>query len=59
MMAVPSCHLGDLLVADRADSLLFFPGLYNLAFSLKVIDHLYTETFFKIYLLFRVKWIGS
>src|SRR5450755_407694 len=48
MMAVPSGDLGDLLVADRAESSLFFPEREQPAFSFERCLHANIETFLKV-----------
>src|SRR5450755_786050 len=48
MMAVPSGNLGDLLVADRAESFLLFPEREQPAFSFERCLHANIETFLKV-----------
>lgn len=47
-MAVPSSNLGDLLVADRAESFLLFPEREQPAFSFERCLHANIETFLKV-----------
>ena len=47
-MAVPSCDLGDLLVADRAESPLLFPEREQPAFSFERCLHANIEAFLKV-----------
>ena len=49
MMIVPSCEFGDLLLADRANSFLFFPEGDQLPFPFKIVYHLHAKAFFKIH----------
>ena len=57
-MAVPSSDLGDLLVADRAESSLFFPEGEQPAFSFERCLHANIETFLKVAFPFWVVWVG-
>ena len=47
-MAVPPCNLGDLLIADQAESSLLFPESQQPAFSLERCLHANIETFLKV-----------
>ena len=47
MMAMPTCDLGDLLVADWAESSLFFPEGKQPVFPFEGRCHFNVETFFK------------
>src|SRR3989441_4197149 len=58
MMAVPARDLGDLLVADWAESSLFFPQGKQPVFPLKSRCHLNVETFFKVAFPCRVIRVG-
>ena len=57
-MAVPSCNLGDLLVADRAESSLLFPKSEQPAFPLERRLHANIETFLKVAFPLWVIWVG-
>ena len=57
-MAVPSADLGDLLVADRAESSLLFPEREQPAFPFERCLHANIETFLKVAFPFWVVWIG-
>ena len=57
-MAVPSADLGDLLVADRAESSLLFPEREQPAFPFEHCLHANIETFLKVAFPFWVVWIG-
>src|SRR5215472_8476163 len=48
VVVVPAGETGDLLLADRTDSFLFFPEGNPLVFPLEVLRHLDTEAFFKV-----------
>ena len=48
MMAVPARDLGDLLVADGAESCLFFPEVVQPVFPFEGRCHVNVEPFFKI-----------
>ena len=48
VVVVPSCHLRDRLVTDRARAALLFPKVGQGASSLQGLCHLYTEAFFQI-----------
>lgn len=56
MVVVPSCELGDLLLADWTESLLLFPEGDQLPFPFEIVYHLDAETFFKV--LFPSRIIG-
>src|SRR2546425_5004442 len=58
MMAVPARDLGDLLVADWAESSLFFPQGKQPVFPLEGRCHLNVETFFKVAFPCRVIRVG-
>ena len=47
-MAVPSGHLGNLLVTDRTEASLFLPELDEPAFPLEPCGHVNVETFLEI-----------
>ena len=57
-MAVPSADLGDLLVADRAESSLLFPEREQPAFPFERCLHANIETFLKVAFPFWVVWVG-
>src|SRR5713101_6773118 len=59
MMAVPASALGDLLVADRTESFLFFPEGMQPVFAFEGRCHLNVETFFKVAFPCRVIRVGS
>jgi hypothetical protein len=48
MMAVPSCNFGDLLVANRAESLLLLPQVDEPSFPFEPGHHLNIQAFLKI-----------
>ena len=54
MMVVPSGQCRDLLAADRADALLRFPELVQVASSPQVGFHLHTKTVLEVHLPLRV-----
>ena len=58
VMVVPACEVGDLLLADRTDSFLFFPEGNQLVFPLEVLCHLDTEAVFKVRFPGRVVGVG-
>jgi hypothetical protein len=57
-MAVPSGDLGDLLIADRAESSLLFPESKQPAFSLERCLHANIETLLKVAFPCWVVWVG-
>ena len=57
-MAVPSTDLGDLLVADWAESSLLFPEREQPAFSLERCLHANIESLLKVAFPCEVVWIG-
>src|SRR5260370_32089390 len=57
-MAMPSGNLGDLLVADRAESSLLFPESEQPAFSFERCLHANIEAFLKVAFPRRVVWVG-
>ena len=57
-MAVPASDLGDLLVADWAESFLFFPEGMQPVFAFEGRCHLNVETFFKVAFPCQVIRIG-
>src|SRR5262249_6436356 len=48
MVAVPSCESGDLLLADRAKTVLLFPEGKQLSFPLEMVYHFDAQAFFKV-----------
>ena len=59
MMAVPSSDLGDLLVADWAESVpVLSRGVCNQCFPFRVRCHLNVEAFFKVAFPCRVIRVG-
>src|SRR5258708_5868010 len=58
MVAVPPGNLGDSLVAQRADPVLFLPERQEASFPGQVPFHFHVETFLKVGFPFRVKWVG-
>ena len=58
MMAMPTCDLGDLLVADWAESSLFFPEGKQPVFPFERRCHVNVKTFFKIAFPCRVIRVG-
>src|SRR5258708_9236733 len=57
-MTMPSCALGDLLVADWAKSSLIFPESEHPAFPFERCLHANIETFLKVALPLWVIWVG-
>ncbi len=57
-MAMPSGDLGDLLIADRAESSLLFPESKQPAFSLERCLHANIETLLKVAFPCWVVWVG-
>ena len=57
-MAVPASDLGDLLVADWAESSLFFPEGMQPVFPFERRCHVNVETFFKVAFPCRVIRVG-
>ena len=58
MMAMPSCNLGDLLVANGTETVLFLPEVAQPPPPLESGFHLHIEAFFKIRLPGRIVRIG-
>ena len=54
MMAMPSCELGNLTGAKRAEASLLFPEIEQSPLSFQVMYHLYVKPFFKVHFPFRV-----
>src|SRR5919108_2204598 len=50
MMVVPSCESGDLLVADRTETVLVFPQGQQLPSAFEGVCHLHAEAFFEVHL---------
>ncbi len=50
VMAMPARELGDLLSADRAESILLPPKVQQLFSALEVVGHFDTESVFKVHL---------
>ncbi len=48
MVVVPSCEFGDLLLADRTETVLFFPEGAQLSFPFEIVHHLDAEAFFEV-----------
>src|SRR5260370_18925784 len=48
MMAMPSCEIGDLLLAMWAESLLFFPEVYQFSSFPEIVFHLEIEAFLEV-----------
>src|SRR5229473_2844375 len=57
VVVVPSRYLGDLLLAHRTYSFLFFPEVTQLPSSREVLCHFDAEAFFKIHFPFRVEGV--
>jgi hypothetical protein len=57
-MVVPSREFGDFLVADWAETRLFFPQAKQLPSPLEVIDHFHAEVFLKVEFPGRVIGVG-
>src|SRR5438045_9080848 len=57
-MTMPSSDFGDLLVADRAESPLFFPEVQEPAFSFERADHLHIKPFLEVGFPGRIVRIG-
>src|ERR671922_1437925 len=49
MMVVPSCESGDLLVADRTETVLVFPQGQQLPSAFEGVCHLHAEAFFEVH----------
>src|SRR5260370_34192325 len=58
VVVVPSRYLGDLLLAHRTYSFLFFPEVTQLPPSREVLCHFDAEAFFKIHFPFRVAGVS-
>ncbi len=58
VVIVPTSELGDFLLTDRTDAVLFFPKMEQLAALPEVIDHFDAEAFFKIELPGGVIGVG-
>ena len=58
VMAMPSCEGGNLLVADRTETLLFSPELEQLSSAFQLAGHLESQTLLKVLLPGRVIRIG-
>ena len=58
MVVVPSCELGDLLLADWTESLLLFPEGKQLPFPFEIVYHLDAEAFFKVLFPGGIVWVG-
>src|SRR6266511_1522310 len=58
VMVVPSRQLGDFLVAQRADTPLFFPDLQQLPSSAEFVCHFEAQALFKVDFPRRVIRIG-
>ena len=54
MVVVPTREFGDLLVADGAEAVLFFPEAKQLSPTFQVIYHLHAEAFFEVEFPLRV-----
>src|SRR5713101_3324386 len=57
MMVMPSCDLGDFLLAHRAYPVLFLPQMSQLSSSRQVPCHFDAEAFLKVHLPCRVKGV--
>src|SRR5436309_4089568 len=58
MMAVPPGNLGDALVAQRTDPVLFLPERQEASFSGQVPFHFHVEAFLKVRFPGRIKGVG-
>ena len=58
MMAVPPGNLGDALVAQQTEPVLFLPERQEVSFSGQVSFHFHVETFLKVRFPGRIKWVG-
>src|SRR5258708_38192804 len=58
VMVMPSRQLGDFLVADGADTVLFFPQVKQLSSLSEVVSHFEAKSFLKIDFPIRVIGIG-
>ena len=56
-MAMPSCHFGNVAVAERAEATLLFPEREQLSFPFQVVCHFHIETLFKVGLPFGIVWV--
>ncbi len=58
VVIVPTGELGDFLLTDRTDAVLFFPKMEQLAALPEIIDHFDAEAFFKIEFPGRIVGVG-
>ncbi len=58
VMAMPSCEGGNLLVADRTETMLFPPEMEQLSSPFQLAGHLEPQTLLKVLLPGRVIRIG-
>src|SRR5690349_11897609 len=58
VMIVPTGECGDFLVADRAETVLFFPQAKQWPPTLEVLDHLDAEAFLEVEFPLRVIRVG-
>jgi hypothetical protein len=58
MMVVPSRESGDLLAANRTETVLVFPQVQQLPSAFESVRHLHAEAFFKVHFPLRVIRIG-
>ena len=49
VMVVPSCESGDLLVANRTETVLVFPQVQQLPATFEGVCHLHAEAFFEVH----------
>jgi hypothetical protein len=54
VMVVPSCESGDLLVANRTETVLVFPQVQQLPAAFEGVCHLHAEAFFEVHFPLRV-----
>jgi hypothetical protein len=54
MMVMPSRQSGDLLVADRTETLLLFPQIQQLPSTFQGLYHFHAEAFFEVHFPWRV-----
>lgn len=58
MVVVPPSEFGDLLMAERTETVLLFPEREKLPFPLEVVYHFHVETLFKVHFPCWVIWVS-
>lgn len=59
MMVVPSCQFGDLLIAERTETLLLFPEVEEFPFSFEGVHHLHAKALLEVHFPFGIIRISS